>query len=88
MGQKAVDKSRAIAELNKEDKVVPMTWTKTLDEILQYMTTKGKGKLAKIMLVKKIAGELYTYVFLIKFANYEDEDLPEIFNKIYIRILI
>ncbi|NLN04483.1 MAG: hypothetical protein GX166_06670, partial [Clostridiaceae bacterium] len=84
MGQKAVDKSRAIAELNKEDKVVPHDLDKkTLDEILQYMTTEGKGKLAKIMLVKKIAGELYTYVFLIKFANYEDEDLPEIFNKIY-----
>lgn len=85
MGQKAIDKNRAITSLSKNDKIVPHDLDSlTLDEILEFMVSSADGKLEKIILVKKVIDDYYSYIFMLKQASgVSDDEFSEVYYKLF-----
>ena len=85
MGQKAIDKTRAIVELDKKDNLLPHDLDDdTLQEILNFMTTTANGKLDKILLTKKVVDDLYSYIFLIKGSkDVSEQEFSQLYYDIF-----
>lgn len=85
IGQAAVDKSKIISGISSVDKLIPHDLPENVfDEILNFMLTTAAGKIDKIYLVKKVKGNIYSYIFMIKkAADVSDDDFSDLLFDIY-----